>query len=597
MGDHASAADLYRQLAAATQSSQKEQYLLLAAESFYAADDLETAIDVLDSLETTHPLRGFKKRLISAEIALKRGQAETAFFLLPLPIPENIDQPDALRFHKARAESLRLMGNILESASELTEIDPMLQELSPRLDNQFAIIETLAVLTDTALELLQPYPPGILGGWMELTRLIKAHASDPQQLQLLTDAWHERFPEHPAMPELLGGYFSQLKGQYRTAKHVAVLLPTRGPYAKAANALRDGLLAAYFNQESSKRPQLVFYDNSDAGETWPLYQQAVDAGADLVVGPLIKESVEQFTRSGELPVPVLALNQVSPEVSPPADLYQFGLLPEDEAEQAAERAWSDGHRKALVLIPNDNLGERTLQAFRNSWERLGGQLAEYQIYNASEYDYSASIRSMLNLDESDARRREVQGLLGKKLEFEPRRRQDADFIFLVAQTQNARQIRPQLQFHHAADMPVYTTSHIYSGQPDATKDQDIEGLIFPDIPWLLVSEVTDPLSRSNLQPSLGYDSASYLRLFAMGMDSYRLLSHLARLQGNPREIFNGATGNLYLDDIRHLHRKMMWAQIVRATPEVLGFTQNIDSGSYQNEIQPATDAVPIGETE
>lgn len=578
-GDHAGAARLYHQLAAGMQSPQRESFLLLTAEQYYAADDIESAARVLARLKLTHPVQDFKRRLLAAEVANRQDRPEDAFTLLSQPLPESMDQTDKLRFHRTRAESLRLMGNILESATELSQIDPLLEDLQQRLDNQFAIIETLAVMTDTALDLLQPYPPGVLGGWMELTRLIKAHAGDQQQLQLRIDEWHQDFPEHPAMPDLLGGYFQQLKGQYRTAQHVAVLLPATGPYAKAAGALRDGILAAHYNQPSDKRPELRFYDDSNAAATWPLYQQAVDAGAELIIGPLLKESVEQLTRSGELLVPVLALNQIPPEVIPPADLYQFGLSPEDEARQAAERAWNDGHRSALVLIPNDNFGQRMLQAFRNSWEQMGGRLAEYQTYNPAEYDFAAPIRDLLDLEENTIRTTNEQG----KVEVRPQHRQDASFIFLVSYFQNARQIRPQLQFHYAADMPVYATSHIYAGHPDPIQDQDIEGVIFPEIPWLLVSEPTDPLSRENLQAALNYQDASYLRLLAMGMDSYRLLSHLARLQANPRETFGGATGQLSLDDIRHVHHKMMWAKIVHANPEVL------DGNSQQDTPIPATD--------
>jgi hypothetical protein len=578
IGDSARAADLYRQLAAALQSPQKELYLILAAENYFSAGNLEAASEIIATVDTKQADLDFRKRLLSAELALAQDQPETAFSLLDQPLTAELDPATRMRYHKARAETFRLLGNILESAAELSEIDPLLQELAPRLDNQFAIIETLAVLTDTALDLLKPYPPGILGGWMELTRIIKAHAGDTQALQPLLDEWHTLFPEHPAMPELLNGYFDQLKAQYRKARHIAVLLPKTGPYGKPADALRDGILAAYYNQPPAERPQLVFYDNSNSAETWPLYQQAVDSGADMVIGPLVKEAVEQFTRAGELPIPVLALNQVPPEVAQPMDLYQFGLSPEDEAQQVAERAWTDGHTRAAVLKPSDNWGERILNAFRDRWERLGGSLVEFQTYNPSENDFSETIRALLNLDESEARRQDMQRLLGKQLEFEPRRRRDAGFVFLVARPQNARQIRPQLQFHHAADMPVYSTSHIYTGQPDPISDQDIEGLIFPDIPWLLETDSSDPLSRENLAGYLPPDASSYYRLYAMGIDSYRLIPHLARLQTNSREMFEGVTGNLYLDDIRHIHRQLVWARITNATPEVLGYTPRMDIG-------------------
>ena len=98
----------------------------------------------------------------------------------------------------------------------------------------------------------------------------------------------------------------------------------------------------------------------------------------MVIGPLDKESVAQLNRAMELEVPVLALNQVPSEGLPSPDLYQFGLSPEDEAIQVADRAWTDGFSIAVALTPAGDWGDRIASAFRERWEELGGVLAEQQ---------------------------------------------------------------------------------------------------------------------------------------------------------------------------------------------------------------------------
>ncbi len=599
VGDYAGAAALFEQLARQNQPPARQVLLLRAAENLFQAEENEAATVLLARINTAAlPQLDFQKSLLVAEMALARNRPDEALLLLmEAPQPE-IAVALLQRYHQDRAEGFRLSGNLLESARELSELDRLIQELEPRLENQMAILQTLAALTDTALDLLQPSPPGIQGGWMELARVIKGTAGDTRQIQQLIEAWREKFPSHPAMPDLLDGYFQKLKALYRRPNHLAILLPMSGPYANAARALREGFMAAYYQQPAENRPYLAFYDSSNSADTWPLYQQAVDAGAEMVIGPLNKEGVAQMARAGELEVPVLALNQIPPMVTPPADLYQFGLSPEDEARQVAERAWLDGHTQAVVLTPRGSWGERVFEAFRDRWERLGGLLAEHQKYNAKENDFSKPIRALLNIDESYARKRGLQQLLGKNLEFEPRLRKDADFIFLVAKSQKARQIRPQLQFHHASGLPVYGTSHIYSGKPAPGDDQDLEGIKFPDIPWLLVAGGNEPLARENLAESLSESQSRYPRLYAMGIDSFSLLPHLARLQTTSRETLDGKTGNLYLDEINQIHRQLVWAEMHKGTPRIIGYAPRLDLDIGETPMPSAeTEAVEPQEDE
>ncbi len=595
-GEYAQAAALFETVASAMQPPLQQETLLRAVDNYLKAEDEENANRLLVGIDTSSlPDLDFHRKLLIADFALRRNRPDEALSYLSVPPPEQTSQELVTRYHQLRAESFRLSGNLLESARELGELDLLLLDPEQRLENQLSILQTLATLTDTALDLLQPSPPGIQGGWMALARVIKAHSNQLDAIQPYLEDWRERFPSHPAMPELLDGYFQKLKAQYLRPNHLAVLLPMSGPYGNAAKALRDGFMAAYYQESAENRPGLVFYDTSNSAETWPLYRQAVDAGADMIIGPLSKNSVDQLARAGELEIPVLALNQVMPQVAPPSDLYQFSLSPEDEARQVAEKAWLDGHTKAVILTPRGNWGNRIFSAFANRWERLGGLIAEHQTYDSKAHDFGQPIRAMLNIDESYARKQEMQRLLSQNLEFEPRRRQDTDFIFLAAKAQKARQIRPQLQFHYAGDLPVYTTSHIYSAKSNIKKDQDLEGLMFPDIPWLLVSEGSDPLSRQNLGESLPGSLTSYRRLYAMGIDSYRLLPHLARLQNNRDEMLDGKTGNLYLDDINHIRRQLVWAEMRAGIPKVIGYAPRMEID--QGELLKEEEAEPVPESQ
>ena len=577
MGDFAAAGAMLEQFAANQESPSREALLLHAATAFLRAGDIDRSRDLLAAVDLTDtPQLWFERRLLEAEIALAEKRFDEALMILDVPPPERTPDEQLKRYYANRGDALYLTGKPLESAFALTELDLLTRDLEEKLKVQLTLLERLTTLTDTALELLQPEPPGIQGGWMELARITKTYAGDTEALPTLLLDWRERFPSHPALPELIDAYREELSRRFSRPERLAVLLPASGPIAQPAAALWAGFLAAYYQEPPENRPAITFYDNSDTAQTWPLYRRAVDEGANIVIGPLDKEGVAQLLRAGDLEIPVLALNQVPPETVPPLNLYQFGLSPEDEARQVAERAWLDGHRHALALIPEGPWGDRVFAAFRDRWEQLGGILGERQIYAPAENDFSAPIRALLNIDESDLRRSRLEGLLGRKVEFEPRRRQDADFIFLLAKNQEGRQIRPQLQFHHAAGVPVYATSHIFSGRADPKGDQDLEGVVFPDIPWVLLDATDDPLSRHRLAELLPESQNSFQRLYAMGIDSYRLIYHLYRLQSSTTESLDGRTGILSMNEVNQMHRQLVWAEMQGGMPRVLGYADRLD---------------------
>ena len=587
-GDYTSAAKAYYELAQAASSEQQIQLLLQSADAWFLADNSDEAAATLALLASTRlgPDQALHYRLLLTEMSLKQGQAETALDMLEPPPTSERELALRQRYHRVKAEAFSLAGNIIESARQYILRSNLLTEAEQQTDNQLALITTLTTLTDTALELLRPDPPGELGAWMNLARIVKTQDSDPDAFPTRLAIWQEAYPEHRISPELLERYQAKAVDKHLRTDHIAILLPRSGPYAKVAAALRNGLLAAYYNQPQASRPQLRFYDSSDPSAIRSLYRQAVNDGANMLLGPLDKEAVTQLLHSAGLEAPILALNSVNIDIKPPRTLFQFSLSPEDEARQVAERAWLDGHNRALALAPSGSWGERIMASFSEHWQRLGGTLAEQQLYDPDGNDFSTPIRALLNIDQSNSRQRQLEDLLGEKVNYEARRREDVDFIFLAARPQKGRQIRPQLQFHHAGDLPLYSTSHIFSGTLDRARDKDLGQLLFPDIPWVLEKDNDGPLSRMRLTQELDTFEDKYARFYAMGIDSYLLLPHLHRLQANPNETLSGKTGTLYIDPQNRIHRQLIWASMRHGRPRIVGYAPRIEpaaTGDLQEE--------------
>ncbi len=320
-------------------------------------------------------------------------------------------------------------------------------------------------------------------------------------------------------------------GGYQGNETLAVLLPKSGRFARPAEVIRAGIIAAQAADPQEKRPELRFYDSA-AGPIHALVQKAAADGASLAIGPLQKPTVAKLADSSALPIPVLALNQTA--TAKPPNLYQFSLAPEGEAAEIADKAWNKGHRKAVLLYPRGRWGDRVSRAFFRQWKVRGGSVVAVQTFNPSSAHFSGMV-----------------GRLSK-------RATGADFMFLVADAKSVRRIWPLIRSKLGSKVPVYATSHIYSGRLDPGRDKNLLGLNFVEIPWLVAPAQNDAVSPAGLK--------KLPRLYAMGVDAYRLGSRLDWMSDNPRARVQGKTGILSMDSLGRIHRKLTLARISAASP-------------------------------
>ena len=465
-----------------------------------------------------------------------------------------------------RASLLYDMGFYAASVEERVLLQAQLSGDSPAgRSNEQRLWQALMAIPVTELEqLISISTKRELEGWYRLAALSKDTQSNLREQLARLDRWILEWPDHPAslaLPADLKMLKQLLEEQPR---QIAVLLPLTGPLSGAAKAIRDGFMAAYYEQQNqtADSPALRFYDTAHQ-DINALYDQAVTDGAQLVVGPLAKENLQELALRPGLPVPTLALNTIDNPLGVVPNLYQFGLGIEDEAQLAAEQGWRDGHRRAMVLAPDNNWGDRSVEAFVLRWRALGGEVT--QDYRFTEKnDYSKIIKNALQLDQSEKRAQEVRAVVGN-IEFEPRRRQDVDMIFLAAQAGQARQIKPTLAFHYAADIPVYATSHVYSGQVDTKLDQDMNDIKFSTLPWFFEKHAAE---KKALQ-SFADNSLALQPLYAMGVDSFHLYPRLKQLEAVRQANFYGHTGTLQLNDQNQFQRRQVWAEFKAGRPRLL----------------------------
>ncbi len=580
-GNYQGAAALYLDAAARAVTPRKEDLLLHAISSLIRGDDQVRATGLLDGLAPARltDLQQQHYALNRARLALVDDHPDRVLALLQT-VPAG--GPHVLDFRRLRAEAYQVNGDYFNSAHERIALNPLLTEPQARLENQFDTWEVVSALSDAELQQLRTAPPpDALSGWMELVELTRLYLQQPEALSDVIPHWQMRYPGHPAsgpfIDELLGSM--QLAGQ--APAQIALLLPLSGPLAGAGTAIRDGVLAAYYDtSEGIPRPQIRIYDvGTDPLAVLESYQQAVAAGAGFVIGPLRKEAVQALLQQEQLPVPVLALNRADREDLDNPAVYQFGLAPEDEAREVARRSWHDGHTRAIALAPEGDWGSRVFAAFSDEWTRQGGELLMQQFYNPQETDHGQAISAALNLDASQSRHQRLVRQLGQKLEYEPRRRQDIDYIFLLATPSQARLIRPQLSFYRASRVPVFSTSHVYTGRPDPGRDHDLNGIVFCDMPWTLEEGGNWQHLKQTISEHWQANSDLYSRFYALGIDAFRITPYLKQMGSGMFSSYHGVTGNLTLDSRRQIHRTLRWAAFRQGLPQQLESRTEISAGT------------------
>ena len=561
-------AEKYIELAALSSGYPRNQNLFKAAQILTLQQQYERAEAQLAEInpDLVDEQMAADIQLLRAEILLGLGNARQA--LQQLNISRILPPEQQIQLLTLRARAFLDAGYPLESAKTRVQMEKLLTDSFDKQLNHQAIWEALSLLPQTSLQQISEAPMNDdLLGWVELAKIAKQAQIDWQFLQDGIYLWKQQFPNHPAAETFIKELGHKQIELIEKPQHIAVLLPLNGRYAKVAAAIRDGIMSAYYlHPDKSFQPRISFIDTSEnQAAIWNYYKQAADMGADFIIGPFLKSAVDILARSSQLDIPTLTLNYSSTQTSLIGNMFQFGLLPEDEARQSAEMAFRQGHSHAAVLVPEGSWGERLRNAFQQRFEELGGKVVSAQTYTPNKNDFKQPIQSLLNINQSYARYRAIQNISRQRMKFTPYRRQDVDMIFMAATPRDARQLKPQFKFHYAGEIPVYATSHAFTGQINKQADRDIDELNFCDMPWILNPADKFKQSLINYWP----EQQRYTRFFALGVDAYNLIPFLGRLQGKSYERFSGQTGNLYLDPFNRLHREMLWARFERGVPKLI----------------------------
>lgn len=335
------------------------------------------------------------------------------------------------------------------------------------------------------------------------------------------------------------------------------------PTVQPAQPATQSAAAAQANPSA----EVKVYDTSSQ----PLDQvlaQAQQDGATIVVGPLLKNNVDQLA-SSNTSLNILALNQPEKVQNRPNICY-FALSPEDEARDAADHMWQQGRRAPLLLIPRSALGDRVTAAFSAEWQKLGGGIVLQQKFGSvGELKQGINSGSGIALTGTPvaafAPQQEAVTIGGLTIPAPPTDAQitagatgNVDAAYIVATPDEVALIKPMIAMRTGSRSPaqLYASSRSSQGVSGPDFRLEMEGLQFSEIPML--SGGNPSLQQQAL--SAVQNDYSLARLYAMGVDAWSLANHFSQIRQVPGFQVSGNTGTLSANADCVINRKLNWLQ-------------------------------------
>ncbi|KJO58513.1 penicillin-binding protein activator [Klebsiella aerogenes] len=301
--------------------------------------------------------------------------------------------------------------------------------------------------------------------------------------------------------------------------------------------------------------ELKIYDTTRQPMSQLLAQVQQD-GATIVVGPLLKENVEEVMKSNTS-LNVLALNQPGKVENRP-NLCYFALSPEDEARDAARHIHDQGKQTPLLLVPRGALGDRVVSAFADEWLKLGGGTVLQQRLGSTAELKSGVNGGGISLTGSPVSTlpSSVDSSLGSPGDVPVSSGGSIDAAYIVATPEQIGYIKPLIAMRNGSqsNVTLYASSRSAQGTSGPDFRLEMEGLQYSEIPMLAGS---NPALMQQALSAVRNDY-SLARLYAMGADAWSLANHFAQMRQSPGYELNGNTGDLTATPDCVINRKLSW---------------------------------------
>tara|TARA_Y100000590_G_C15717625_1_gene1012400 strand:+ start:946 stop:2100 length:1155 start_codon:yes stop_codon:yes gene_type:complete len=190
----------------------------------------------------------------------------------------------------------------------------------------------------------------------------------------------------------------------------------------------------------------------------------------------------------------------------------------------------------IIVIDNEATNDKF--EIGEIWKKnFNKKIAEYKTFNKTES--SQDIFSNLLLSEQSLKRkRKLSRTISKDIEHKSRTRQDIDTLFLSVNIQEARGLKPALDYNYFNSMEVFLASDWEGDIQFLNEDKDLEGVTSIDFPFML--PITLPEDLKVLQTKT--------RNFAIGYDAFEIVLLLKSERNLKGTNYKGLTGVITFND-------------------------------------------------
>ena len=520
-----------------------------SAKTFYEQGEFQKALDLLESdvLPTTSSIQ-FNAYLLAAQTAAYLDNATDAMHYLEqadtLPAARHPDNQNTLK--ESKASLLEYFGNWSDAVRLRMDLTYNLP-LNEGDENQAKLWTAIQNLSQNDLDELSQQNIPLLNGWITISSILRDQSLSIEQQLTMFEKWQTANPNHPASLTPPQDFLIMSSVKEMAPQKIVLLLPMSGKLERASQAIVDGFFATYYSQKEA-RPTVSVVDIDAFPTVLDALNAANEKQPDVIIGPLQKNNVAQVSRQ-ELPYPVIALNQLDINQHP-KNLYHFSLSADDEIHEIITFAKKEGAKKAAILSIQDTWALKQSDEFRAAASKENVDIISNQSYANTPKGRQDAIQKLLLINESFARKRLIEQWTGTNVESIARSREDLDYVYYVGKLNDAKQIRPLLDFYFADKIPMLASSTLNDSAPEkSTKSEDIERILFTELPALTPKNVT-------LSSVLKNQNSNILRrLQALGADSYLLANKYPLFTLLPSTKISANTGIITIDENGIFHKR------------------------------------------
>lgn len=164
---------------------------------------------------------------------------------------------------------------------------------------------------------------------------------------------------------------------------IGMLLPLSGidQTAQIAKGMKQAAEMALFEGELPDVQLIVKDDKGTADGAKAAAEEALKAGAEIILGPLFSRAVPgaaSVTKAAN--VPLLTFSNDRHVAGP--DVYVLGFSPEQDAQRIVAYAGQNNRKRFAALLPDDGFGQVAGVAFREAVAKAGGSVVVLETYPA-----------------------------------------------------------------------------------------------------------------------------------------------------------------------------------------------------------------------